>query len=359
MHTAATDGNWLTDAHWLGNTPLSWIIAAAAGIVGFLLAEALLRWARARMRPRAERPGSTAARSVLAALNAIRGWLLVLLAIVIPLATLDFSATANYWLHIIAFLLVGVQLVLCINRIIVVWLLRSVHTGETTEVPVMLGILTWACQFVIWVTFLLALLTNAGVDITAFVASLGIGGIAVALALQTILGDLFASVAIGLDKPFEPGDFISFGTDQGTIKHVGVKTTRVQSLSGEQLAISNSQLLSQLTHNYSRMAERRVVFGFTVPYDTGRDELRQITERTNEIIRGTDQVRFDRGHFTGFGDSGFTFEFVYYVLDSDFVLYRDIQQNLNGQIIDLLDSLGVRFAVPARAVALGATDRQD
>jgi small-conductance mechanosensitive channel len=203
------------------------------------------------------------------------------------------------------------------------------------------------------VTFLLALLTNAGVNITAFVASLGIGGIAVALALQNILGDLFASVAIGLDKPFEPGEFIAFGADMGTVRHVGVKSTRIASLSGEQLAVSNSQLLNQLIHNYSRMPERRVVFGFTVPYDTTREQLREITERTNAVIEAAQPVRFDRGHFTGFGADGFTFEFVYYMLDSSYTLYRDVQQRINHEIMDVLDSLGVRFAVPARAVTLG------
>jgi small-conductance mechanosensitive channel len=178
----------------------------------------------------------------------------------------------------------------------------------------------------------------------------------VALALQNILGDLFSSIAIGLDKPFEPGDYIAFGTDQGTVAHVGVKTTRVNSLSGEQLAIANSQLLAQLIHNYSRMAERRVVFGFAVPYTTTRAQLGTITERTNALIGAADQVRFDRGHFTGFGPDGFSFEFVYYVLDPGYTVYCDVQQRLNGQIMDVLDELGVGFAVAARSVTLTERD---
>jgi small-conductance mechanosensitive channel len=219
----------------------------------------------------------------------------------------------------------------------------------------MLGILIWACQFVVWVTFLLAVLTNAGVNITAFVASLGLGGIAVALALQTILGDLFAAVSIGLDKPFEPGDFIAFGTVSGSVVKVGVKTTRIASQTGEQLAISNSQVLAQLVHNYSRMSERRIAFGFSVPFDTSRENLDAIVERTNAIISAAESVRFDRGHFTGFGTDGFTFEFVYFMLDSDYVLYRDVQQRMNEQIVDMLDELGVRVAVLARVPATGTS----
>lgn len=353
MDATLADGTWLRDDRWLGNTPLSWICAAAGAIVGFLLVRAVLRLIRGRILVRSRIRGSTAGRSLVAALAAIRTWLLFLLAIVIALDFLSFGSRPTYWLHLATFLLVGLQLVLCINRVIVTWLLRSVEPAPMAEVPVMLGILTWACQFVVWVTFLLAVLTNAGVNITAFVASLGIGGIAVALALQNVLGDLFASVSIGLDKPFEPGEFIAFGDDLGTVKHVGIKSTRIASLSGEQLAISNSQLLNKLIHNYSRMPERRVVFGFSVPYGTTSQQLQEIVERTNAIIDGVDQVRFDRGHFIGFGDVGFTFEFVYYVLDSSFNLYRDIQQRMNHDIMDVLESLGVQFAVPARALGLG------
>ena len=352
MNPRAARGIWLQQHHWLDNTALSWIGAAAGAVLGFLLARAVLHTVRKRVTPRLAGRTGTASRSVVAAVDGVRAWLLLLLAAVIALDVLTFSHRAQYWLHLATFLLVGLQLVLCINRVIVTWLMRSVEPNPLAEVPVMLGILTWACQFVIWVTFVLALLTNAGVNITAFVASLGIGGIAVALALQNILGDLFASVAIGLDKPFEPGESIAFGDDSGTVKHVGVKTTRIASVSGEQLAISNSKLLGMLIHNYSRMPERRVVFGFTVPYQTPREALAEITERTNRLIQDAQPVRFNRGHFTGFGPDGFTFEFVYYVLDPDYTLYRDIQQRINGQIIDVLDALGVPFAVPARAVAL-------
>ena len=357
METTFAGTDWLLHDDWWGNPPLAWIVAGSAGVLGFLLVRTALGWARHRISRRADRRtgrrGGTALRSVVAALDGVRTGLLVLLAIVIPLAFLDFTHQAEYWLHLFTFLLIGLQLVLCINRVIVTWLLRSVDPAPPFgEVPVMLGILTWGCQFIVWMTFLLALLTNAGVNITAFVASLGIGGIAVALALQNILGDLFASVAIGLDKPFEPGEFIAFGDYLGTVKHVGVKTTRIASLSGEQLAISNTQLLGNLIHNYSRMPERRVVFGFTVPYHTPREKLREIVDRTNRIIVDAEPVRFDRGHFTGFGPDGFTFEFVYYMLDSGYALYRDVQQDINEQIVDLLDGLDVGFAVPARAIAI-------
>jgi small-conductance mechanosensitive channel len=212
----------------------------------------------------------------------------------------------------------------------------------------MLGVLTWVVQFVIWVTLVLALLAEGGVQISAFVASLGVGGVAVALALQNVLGDLFASISIGLDKPFEVGEFIAFGTDLGTVTKVGVKTTRIASLSGEELAISNSNLLKNLIHNYTRMQERRVVFGFRVPYGTSRHDLQAIVDGARAAITNQEQTRLDRGHFRAFGDSGFEFEFVYYVLDPGYTLYCDIQQRINFDIMAVLEGLGVDFAVPAR-----------
>jgi small-conductance mechanosensitive channel len=139
----------------------------------------------------------------------------------------------------------------------------------------------------------------------------------------------------------------------GTVTHVGIKTTRIESLSGEQLAIANSKLLTNLIHNFDRQRERRIVFGFRLPYGTRRDQVEHVVERVNAIIKQIDSVRFDRGHFVGFGDYGLDFEFVYYVLDSSFTLYRDVQQQINERIMDELETMGVQFAVPARTVQVG------
>lgn len=203
---------------------------------------------------------------------------------------------------------------------------------------------------VVWTILLLAFVDNVGVNVTTFIASLGIGGIAIALALQNVLGDLFASISIGLDKPFEVGEVIAFGTVIGTIVHVGVKSTRIASLSGEQLIISNSKLLDQLVHNYSRMPKRRVVFGFRVPYGTPGGKVRTIVERTRTFIEGEKPTRFDRGHLANFGEYGLEFEFVYYVLDPSYNVYRDVQQAINFRIMELLEQLEVPFAVPTRSL---------
>lgn len=334
---------------WWGNEAVDWAAAALGAALGVLVVYAAVWVVRRRMVPRAQAGSSAMVRGLAEALGSVRLRLLVPIAIVVAADFLSFPPRVDFWLRIITFALVGLQILLCVNRLIVGAVRYWVKPAPGGQAPVMLSIVTWALQLVVWLTFLLALLAAGGVNITAFVASLGVGGIAVALALQNILGDLFASISIGLDKPFEPGDAIAFDTGEGTVAHIGVKSTRIMSQTGEELSIGNAQLLQKLTHNYSRMPQRRVVFGFTVPYTTGREQLQQIVDRVNGMIADIDGVRFDRGHLTGFGPDGFTVEFVYHLPDSDFARYRAIQQQINYQIIDLLADLDVPFAgVPRR-----------
>ena len=192
-----------------------------------------------------------------------------------------------------------------------------------------------------------------GVEITALVASLGITGIAVALAVQNILSDLFASLSIVLDKPFVIGDFIIVDNYMGSVEHIGLKTTRVRSLSGEQLVFSNNDLLKSRVRNYKRMAERRVVFSIGVTYQTPLEKLKQIPATIREIIESQETVRFDRAHFQGYGDFALLFEVVYYVLDPDYNRYMDIQQAINLAIFLLFEEQGIKFAYPTQTLYIG------
>jgi small-conductance mechanosensitive channel len=352
--------HWLYHTTWFGNSTFAWLVAAGGALLGYIVAHTAAAIIAALLRKMAARTPRRGLAIAAVVAQATRGWLLFLIAIAIALDVLQVGATttegsaARHWtiadgLHLLTYALIGIQVAFWISALVVSWLRRSANRdgGEPAN-PVMLGVLTWVVQFVIWVTLVLALLAEGGVQISAFVASLGVGGVAVALALQNVLGDLFASISIGLDKPFEVGEFIAFGTDLGTVTKVGVKTTRVASLSGEELAISNSNLLKNLIHNYTRMQERRVVFGFRVPYGTSRHDLQAIVDGARAAITNQEQTRLDRGHFRAFGDSGFEFEFVYYVLDPGYTLYCDIQQRINVDIMAVLEGLGVDFAVPAR-----------
>ncbi|MGB5621244.1 MAG: mechanosensitive ion channel family protein [Gammaproteobacteria bacterium] len=213
-----------------------------------------------------------------------------------------------------------------------------------------LNVTSWVGRLIVWSVVLLLILENLGIDITALVAGLGVGGIAVALAVQNILGDLFASLSIVLDKPFVVGDFIIIDDCLGSVEHVGLKTTRLRSLSGEQLVMSNADLLSSRIRNYGRMYERRIVFSLGVTYQTPREKLKMIPEIIRDAIQAQDQTRFDRSHFKSYGSFSLDFETVYHVLQPDFNVYMDIQQAMNFTIHERFEAEGIEFAYPTQTL---------
>ena len=209
------------------------------------------------------------------------------------------------------------------------------------------------------ILFLLAL-DNVGVEVAALVAGLGVGGIAVALAVQNILGDLLASLSIVFDKPFVPGDFIIVGDQMGTVQHIGLKTTRVASLSGEELVFANNDLLQSRVRNFRKMSERRVAFTVGVTYQTPRERLRQIPDILADSVQQQQAVRFDRSHFRDFGASALNFETVYYVLGSDYNQFMDVQQSINLAIHEAFEQLQIEFAYPTQTIFLeqGSTEHE-
>ncbi|HOC46934.1 MAG: mechanosensitive ion channel family protein [Syntrophorhabdaceae bacterium] len=232
------------------------------------------------------------------------------------------------------------------------WLGQHVEKrmGEDAAAATTITFLGFVVRFILWAIALLLMLGNLGVNITGLVAGLGIGGVAVALAVQNILGDLLASLSIVLDKPFVIGDFIVVDSFAGTIEHIGLKTTRVRSLSGEQLIFANNDLLKSRVRNYKRMSERRVLFSFGVVYRTSLDKLKVIKEIVTDIIRKQDNARFDRAHFKEYGDSSLNFEVVYYVTGPDYNLYMDVQERINREIFQRFEEEGIEFAYPTQTL---------
>jgi small-conductance mechanosensitive channel len=205
-------------------------------------------------------------------------------------------------------------------------------------------------KILVWAAVLLLIIDNLGFDITALVASLGIGGIAIALAVQNILGDLFASLSIIVDKPFVNGDFIIVGDYMGTVEQIGMKTTRMRSLGGEQLIFSNQDLLQSRIRNYRRMEERRVVFELGVTYQTETEHIREIPEMIGEIIESTETTRFDRAHFNQFGDSALQFEVVYWVLSPDYAVFMDLHQSIILELLERLREQDIEIAYPTQTI---------
>lgn len=241
------------------------------------------------------------------------------------------------------------------NRGLIFWLTHKFTQGDDLDAgarAMTLSLLSFLGRVALWVLVALLILDNMGLNVTALVASLGIGGIAIALAVQNILGDLFASLSIAIDKPFVIGDFIIVDDHMGTIEHVGLKTTRIRSLSGEQIIFSNNDLLKSRIRNYKRMQERRAVFAINVTYDTPVEQLEGIPGLIQAAIKSQDCTRFDRAHFKSFAPSSLDFEAVYYMLKPDFNLYMDVQQAINLQLVREFTKRNINFAFPTQTLHL-------
>ncbi|MDX5432631.1 MAG: mechanosensitive ion channel family protein [Halomonas sp.] len=276
--------------------------------------------------------------------------LLAVLALQVALFVVELDPVWEQRVSHLWFLVLAFQFGLWVDAALDLWkegTLRS-EAGRDNQLTVTMVLLMFRTG--LWAVVLLSILANLGVNITAFVASLGIGGIAIALAVQTLLGDLFASASIGIDKPFKVGHFIVFGDIAGTIEYIGLKTTRIRSLSGEQIIISNTRLLQQTIHNYNRMQERRVVFNLSLSFRTPLDKVREVPEVVRQVIESVESTRFDRAHLRFFDDYALKYEVVYYVLSSDFTLYMDIQQAINFGLLDELRKREIKFAMPVRSL---------
>jgi small-conductance mechanosensitive channel len=212
-------------------------------------------------------------------------------------------------------------------------------------------------RVVVWGLATVFLLDNLGFRISTVVAGLGIGGIAVALAAQNLLGDLFAYFVIMFDRPFEIGDFVIVGEYMGVIDRFGVKTTRISSLGGEQIIMSNKDLTDSRVRNYKRMEKRRILFRLGVTYQTPFGKLQEIPEIIAGVIRGVEYTTFDRAHFSSYGDFSLVFEVVYYVLSNDYTKYMNIQQEINFRIHEEFEKRKIEFAYPTQTLFLNKVEQ--
>ncbi len=208
----------------------------------------------------------------------------------------------------------------------------------------------------LWALGFILILSNLGVNVTSLIAGLGVGGVAIALALQNILGDIFASFSIFVDKPFKSGDFIIVGSDMGTVEKIGIKSTRLKTLQGQELVVSNRELTESRINNYGSMEQRRVVFSLGVVYETSADKLRKIPVIIKNIIQELSDTKFDRAHFKDYGDFSLNFEIVYFVLSSDYNKYMDIQQAINLKIFEAFSEQDIKFAYPTQVVYMGKSN---
>ncbi|WP_298234949.1 mechanosensitive ion channel family protein [uncultured Azohydromonas sp.] len=357
---ATVDG--FTSTTFLGASVLSWATALATALASWVAMRLALRLLLSRASVVAQATTNRVDDLLVDLLRGTSRALLFVTALLIGLSMLELPARLSGRVNQLWFLTLALQFGLWGNRAIAIGLRRYVERhsdgGMARQVSTSATLLSWTLRTVLWAVVLLAMLANLGVNITALVASLGVGGVAVALAVQNILGDLFASLSIAVDKPFEVGDFITLPGVVGSVEQVGLKTTRIRALSGEQIVISNTELLKQTINNYKRMEKRRIVFKFRLSYGTTPEQAEAVPGIVRRAIEAQDKTRFDRAHFLGFGDSALEFEVVYFVLSPDYNAYMDIQQRINLALLRELRQLGVEFGLPARTLQMPGLEAQ-
>lgn len=283
----------------------------------------------------------------------LRTFFLVVLSFYIAVEHVAVEAPDLPWLYRVVFFGILVQFGLSCNDLVkqMVGFYVIKKDGEPSQVTAAraLGLVG---KIVIWIVVLLVAIDNLGVDITALVAGLGIGGIAIALAVKDILSDLLAYVSIIVDQPFSIGEFLVVGEFSGTVEHIGIKTTRIRSLSGEQIIFSNTDLLSSRLRNYKRMNERRALFSLGVTYDTSYENLKAIPEIVQKAIEGQENTRFDRAHMKNYGDFSINYEIVYFMLVPEYLAKMDTQQRINLEIHQAFKERGISFAFPTQTIHL-------
>ncbi|RCX09217.1 mechanosensitive ion channel family protein [Extensimonas vulgaris] len=342
--------NWRDYSLWGWLAPVLSVLLAVAATR--LLRPRLVR----RLRSLAERTPTPIDEALVYGLEATRPWLVGAMVLGPATAHLPLGAPWSRVVEVITVVGVFVQIGLWAARLIDFWIRRSRQRALKNDPGTATGfaVTSFIARVTLWAIVLLVMLDNLGINVTALVAGLGVGGIAVGFALQNILGDLFSSLSIVMDKPFQIGHFIDVDGYVGTVEYIGLKTTRVRALSGELLIFSNTDLTKARLRNYQVMQERRIVFGFGVTYDTPPEALALIPGLVREIIEAQPQTRFDRAHFKAFGAASLDFEVVYWMLTPDYTTYMNTQHAINLRLLRELNDRGIAFAFPTQTVHLQA-----
>jgi small-conductance mechanosensitive channel len=344
----------LTETVFLGNSLGKWLTAAVIAAVSLLILILLKRIGHRQILAYARKTETRLDDMIAALVLKTKPFFLAAAALYLGAQSLNLAPKAAGFIGKIAVAVLLLQGGMWATELLLFRVTPRKSGGPEgdAETATTLSVLHFLARIGIWATVLLLALDNFGVKITTLLAGLGVSGVALALATQNILGDLFASLSIVLDKPFIVGDFIVVDDYLGSVEKIGVKTTRLRSLSGEQLIFGNSDLLKSRIRNYKRMQERRVSFTLGVVYQTPADKLESVPALVREIIEGRPGTRFDRAHFKTYGPSSLDFEAVYWVLTPDYLTFMDTQQAINLAIFRRFAAEGIEFAYPTQTVYL-------
>ena len=266
---------------------------------------------------------------------------------------LNFTTHTEHILKVAIAVITAYYFIRFINHVIHLSVLLYMQRKEesTERITHLSGILI-VVKALIWIAGILMLIENLGYNITTIITGLGIGGIAIALAAQNILTDLFSYFVIFFDKPFEIGDTISVNNITGTVEHIGIKTSHIRVFTGEQLIMPNTELVKSTIKNIKRLQRRGILFKINVTYDTAKEKLALIPALIKEILDKQEHASLDRCHLTTLNDFSITYDCLYFIDSSDFKLYLDIQQNIYLEMINVFAAQGIDFAFPTQTVIL-------
>ena len=337
----------ITNRVFFNNTIRDYFISAAIILIGLLLIRIFKKLILERIKAWIRGSSSQVDDYVFAGITRFGFPVMYFMVFYFGVHYLDFSKRGNHILDVITTLVITILILRMLSSVILVMLRSYIKRQENGEAKVeQMGGLMLVINLVIWIVGIIFLFDNMGYNVTAIITGLGIGGIAVALAAQNILGDLFNYFVIFFDRPFEAGDFITVDDKMGTVEHVGIKTTRLKSLNGEQLIIANSDLTGSRIHNYKRMEMRRVEFKVSLDFLTPVEKLEEIPLLFEKIVEAQEFTKVDRSHFAAIADTGLRFEVVYFVMSSEYNTYMDIQQAINISIIKELKQREIELAQP-------------
>ncbi|MBU0767134.1 mechanosensitive ion channel family protein [Patescibacteria group bacterium] len=336
------------------NTVQDLLIALVTFLVAYIVLTIIWKFLLNRVQTIAKKTKFKLDDVIVDVLEGVGGLFYIAVALFIAVQSLSLSPVITVIVKGIFLIAVTYEVIKLTERVINFFVLRGMHArsgGATTEEKQKVsGIFSIFIKITLWSFGLLLILSNLGFNITSLVAGLGIGGLAISLALQSVLTDVFSSLSIAIDKPFREGDFIVVGTDKGTVKHIGIKTTRLQSLQGEEIVISNTELTTARVQNFRKLEKRRIVFKIGVKYSTSTDKLKKIPEIVEKCIESAGKTELDRVHFMEFGDFSLNYEIVYFIGSKEYVDYMDAQQKMNLAILEEFEKEGIEMAFPTQTV---------
>lgn len=343
------------DSILFGNPVRNWMIAIAAAVLSVVVLYAVRRIVRRHFVAVAGRTVTRADDILIEVLAGTRFLAVLAVAIFVGGHFIELHPKVERIVQHGVMVALLLQAAIWAQRAIVAWIRYSLESRhDDASAATTLSVIGFIAKVALWSVALLMVLANLGFNVTGLVAGLGIGGVAVALAVQNIVGDLFASFVIAMDKPFALGDFIVVGDFKGTVDRLGIKTTRLRSVGGEEISMPNGALLNSNIRNFKRMRERRILFRFGVLYQTPPDKIERIPAMVREIVAARSDTRFERAHFLSYGESSLDFEVVYHVLSPDYNVYADAQHAINVALFRQFAEAGIEFAYPTRTIYLAS-----